>query len=138
MIRPITTTLIQTPEFERVKAFYTALLNVKFHLRASGTAIAVLGDTVYIIAESLEPRMTTKVFFAVDDPATREQALRALGGETTSRRGELPMGETVIVADPDGQPVELVQLSADALALLAGKYDGARRMGEQPGPWEGA
>jgi predicted enzyme related to lactoylglutathione lyase len=120
MMRPITTTLIQTTDLSRTKTFYGKFLGIEFDERATGSAIGALGDAVFVLLESSQPGTTTKVIFAVEDREAAENALRDAGGDVSEQRGELPVGDTVLASDPDGQVIELVHLSPDARALLDG------------------
>lgn len=104
-------------DLDRSQAFYEGLFGWAFQEFMGGTMrVFGLGDDHIgglTKRDAVAPGMSPSIWFQVEDVAATLERVTRLGGTVLSGREAVPgVGFTAQVADPDGNPVGLVQDAA--------------------------
>jgi len=117
VIKPLAALYVQVNDLSRSVAFYTKVLGTPFEQKSPKIAISTLGDLTVVLQESKRTALTTAVSFAVNDLDETANVVMRAGGNVNRGRTEGIMGPVVNLTDPDGNPLEFVQLTDNASDL---------------------
>lgn len=110
MAKPLTALLIETPNPAQSAEFYTKVLGVSFEQGQNEVWRGMLGDLSIIIRQAEQPNQIVGVSFEVSDIDATSHAVTQLGGGVNLEKHEGPFGLVANLKDPDGLPIEVIQL----------------------------
>ncbi len=110
VIKSVVAFYVRVNNLERSKAFYEKILGVSFVHNSPQIAMAKLGDLTIVLQESKIVGLTTAVTFAVEDLDETIEIVTGEGGKINQSITKGPLGFVANLTDPDGIPLEFVQL----------------------------